>query len=154
MRVHDVTYPRNQIKDIPSRVSHYIDIQLVALSELLPSQRWPPVQRMRVLRRPFVLFPNLDSLVRLASDQSHARQIKSRRHDACFRIQRTRLRNRVFVLEFVTCLPIPEADAAVVAAGEKHVVLVDGESIDDTVVAFEVLHKVTAWAKPLLDLAR
>lgn len=101
-----------------------------------------------------VLLPHLDRLVRLAGDQPHAGEIESGSHDTSFRIQRTRLRNRVLVLESVAGLPVPESDTAVVSAREEHVILVDGNGVDDAVVTFEVLHEIAAWAEPLLDLTR
>jgi hypothetical protein len=55
-------------------------------SELLPSERWSPIQRMRLLGSILVLLPDLDGLVRLSRDQSHSSQIKGRRHNAGFRI--------------------------------------------------------------------
>jgi hypothetical protein len=123
-------------------------------SELLPSKSWPPIQGMRFLSSILILLPDLDGLVRLARDQSHPCQIECRCHDTRLRIQRTGLCDRVFVLEFVPGLPVPECNAAVVATGEENVLLVDGECVDHAVVAFEVLHEIAARAEPLLDLSR
>ena len=107
---------------------------------------------MRILCSILILLPHLDRLVRLARDKSQSTQIESRAHDTRLCIKRTRLRDRIFVLEPVTGLPVPEGHTAVVASGEKDIVFVDGERVDDAVVAFKVLHEVSAWAEPLLDL--
>jgi hypothetical protein len=108
---------------------------------------------MTLLGGILILLPNLDGLVRLATDQAQARAIKGRAHDARLGIQTPGLRGRVQALKAVARLPVPEADAPVIAAGEEDVVFVDGEGVDDGIMAVKVLHEGAFGALPLLDRA-
>lgn len=105
-------------------------------------------------RRVGVRSPNLDGLVSLAHDQAQAGLIKCGAHDASFSIERARLGEGLGGLEAMAGLPIPERDAPVIAATEEDVIFIDGEGVDDGVVAVEVLHEGTLGAFPLLDGAR
>lgn len=122
--------------------------------KLLPPKRRLPVQRMAVFRSILVLSPHLDGLIRLAGNQPQAREIEHGAHDAGLSVKRAGLRDTILVLELVARLPVPEGDAAVVAAAEHDVVLVDAQRVDDAVVPVEVLHEGPVWALPLLDLPR
>lgn len=53
----------------------------------------------------------------------------------------------------MTRLPVPESNTPVVASREEDIVFVDGEGVDDGVVAFEVLHELSFGAEPLFYLA-
>lgn len=109
---------------------------------------------MALRRRCLVLLPDLDRLVGLADDEPQSGAVEGRAHDAGLGVEAAGLGGRVEALEAVAGLPVPEADAAVVAAGEEHIVLVDGERVDNGVVTVEVLHKGPLGTLPLLDAPR
>lgn len=104
-------------------------------------------------RRLLILLPDFDRLVRLSYDQPQPGAVERRAHDARLGIQGAGLGDGVEGLEPVTRLPIPEAHAPVVAAGEQDV-LVGGERVDDGVVALEIAHEGPLGALPLLDAIR
>ena len=122
-----------------------------AFLEFLPMHAGFPLQRMGLGRGLGVLSPHLDGLVSLAADEPQTCLVECRCKDSGLSVQRSRLSRRVEVLVAVSCLPVPEGEGAVVAAGEEDVVLVDGEGVDDSVLAFEVLHEGPLGAFPLLD---
>ena len=55
-------------------------------------------------------------------------------------------------LEVVSRLPVPEVHRAVVRPGHQHSVGVGGETVDDGVVAREVLDELALGTFPLLDV--
>lgn len=97
-----------------------------------------------------ILLPDLDGLIRLPYNQPHAGAVERRAHNAGLGIQGAGLGDGVEGLEPVARLPVPEAHAPVVAAGEEDV-LVEGERVDDGVVAVAVAHEGALGALPLLD---
>ena len=124
---------------------------LILASKFRPPQRRSPIQRMALRRRVLILPPDLNCLICLTHNQPQPCPIKRAAHDARLGVQTARLRRRVQRLEPVARLPVPEADAPVVAAGEEYVVLVHGQAVDDGVLAVEVLHEGPFRAFPLLD---
>ncbi len=100
-----------------------------------------------------IRLPNLDGLIRLSYDQSQTGAVEGRAHDAGLGVQGAGLGDGVEGLEPMARLPVPEAHASVVAAGEQDV-LVDGERVDDGVVAVEIAHEDALGAFPLLDAIR
>lgn len=107
---------------------------------------------MRLLSSILILPPNLNSLIRLASNQPQPAQIKHTTHHARLRIQGPRLRNTILILKPMSRLPIPKRHAPVVPAGEEHVILVHGNGVDDAVVAVEILHEISLGTEPLFYL--
>lgn len=108
---------------------------------------------MRLGRRLLIRLPDLDRLVRLSHDEPQSGAVEGGAHDAGLGVEGAGLGDGVEGLEAVARLPVPEAHAAVVAAGEEDV-LVDGERVDDGVVALEVAHEGALGALPLLDAVR
>ena len=106
---------------------------------------------MTLLRRRLILLPHLDRLIRLSTDEPQPGPIERRTHNPRLGIQTARLRRRIQTLKPMARLPVPEADTAIIAAGEEDVVFIDGEGVDDGVVAVEVLHKGAFGAFPLFD---
>ena len=107
---------------------------------------------MCLRRGRLIRLPNLNCLVRLSNDQTQASAIKGRAHDAGLSVKGARLGDGIEGLVPVARLPVPEAHAPVVAAGEQYV-LVDSERVDDGVVALEVAHERALGTLPLLDAA-
>ena len=108
---------------------------------------------MRLFGGLIIGLPHFDGLVGLTREETETGAIEGRRHDTGLRIQRPRLCHRIHGLEAVARLPVPEAHGAVVATGEHDVVFVDGDGVDDGVVALEVLHEGALGTLPLLDAA-
>ena len=94
----------------------------------------------------------LDGLIRTACDQSSPRNIKRRAEYTRLRLQRTRLRDIIQILERCARVPVPERQCAVVAAREEDTLRVDGEGVDDRVVPAEVEDERPLWTLPLLDI--
>jgi hypothetical protein len=59
--------------------------------KLLTTECGLPLQRMCLLRRIVVLFPDLDALVRFSRDESQPGPVEARAHDTSLGVQRTRL---------------------------------------------------------------
>ena len=95
---------------------------------------------------------HLDGLVRPTRDQPRPRHVERRAEHARLGLERARLRHVVHVLERGARVPVPERERAVVAAGEEDALGVDGERVDDRVVAREVEHERALGALPLLDV--
>ncbi len=106
---------------------------------------------MRLLACILVRLPDLDGLVRFARDETQAGLVEGRAHDAGLCVEGAGLGDGLGGLEAVARLPVPEGDGAVVAAGEEDVVFVDGEGVDDGVVAGEALHEGAFGTLELLD---
>lgn len=107
---------------------------------------------MTQLRRPLVLLPNLDGLVRLARDQPRPRQIELRREDPVLGVQTPRLRHGPRGLEAVSRSVIPKVHGAVVGRAQDDSVVVDGQGVDDGLVAGEVLDETTVGAHPFFEI--
>lgn len=104
---------------------------------------------MRLRRRLRILSPNLNRLIRLPTNQSQSRPIKRRSKDPTLRIQAPRLRSRIQRLIPMTRLPVPKRHGSIIAAGEEDIIFVHGQSVDDGVLSFEILHEGAFGAFPL-----
>ena len=86
---------------------------------------------MRLRRRPLVLLPELDGLVRLGRQKPRPRRVERRGEDAGLGLERPGLRDGLRLLEAVARPPVPKPQAAVVAPRRQHAVVVDGAAVDD-----------------------
>lgn len=77
-----------------------------AALKMPPRKRRLPIDGVRLGRRLIIWFPDLDSLVRLAANETQAGLVKGGAKDAIFGIERTGLSDGVHGLVAVACLPV------------------------------------------------
>lgn len=85
-------------------------------------------------------------------NQPATRLIETRRKDARFSIQTTRLRNVIHSLEWYARLPIEHSHRTVIAARKEDTIVVHVHRVDDCVVACKVVHESSVWTSPFLDV--
>ena len=95
---------------------------------------------------------HLDSLIRATCDQPSPCNVECRAEYTSLSLQRAGLGDIVHILERSARIPVPERERAIVASGEEDALRVDGECIDDRIVAGEVEDERALWTFPLLDV--
>ena len=95
---------------------------------------------------------HLDSLIRATCDQPSPCNVEGRAESPSLSLQRAGLGDIVHILERSARIPVPERERAIVASGEEDALRVDGECIDDRIVAGEVEDERALWTFPLLDV--
>lgn len=102
----------------------------------------------------FVLLVDLDGLVRFGGDEAATRLVEAKGVHAGLAVHGARLDGRLRPLEVVARFPVPEVKRTVVGARHQNTVAVDGQAVDDGVVARQVLDELAVRALPLLDVVR
>jgi len=100
----------------------------------------------------FVFFIELDGLVSFTSNESRSSLIESCSKDSILGLQRTGLDHGLNLLITESTLPVPEIDRPIVCTRCQHVVLVQTQGIDDTVVSAKILHELAFGELPLFDV--
>jgi hypothetical protein len=138
---------QNKVNRASMRATHGINLEAAPLEDLRL-----PVDGVRLLGGGVVLLVDLDRLVRLAGDEPRAGVVELHLENARLRVQRAGLDGRLEPLEVVPGPPVPEEHRPVVRARHHHPVRVDSETVDDCVVAGEVLDELPLGTLPLFDV--
>ena len=91
-------------------------------------------------------------LVSSASNQTCTCLVERRAENTSLGLQRARLWDIIQGLERGARVIIPERQSSVIPSREEHAFRIDGERVDDGVVATEVEHESAFRALPLFDV--
>mmetsp|Transcript_29406 Transcript_29406/g.71014 ORF Transcript_29406/g.71014 Transcript_29406/m.71014 type:complete len:213 (-) Transcript_29406:440-1078(-) len=104
------------------------------------------------LRRPLVLLPDFDRLVRLARHEPRPRQVELGREYPVLGVEAPGLGHGGGRLEAVPGAVIPKVHRAVVRGAEDDAVVVHGEGVDDALVAREIFDEASVGSHPLFEV--
>lgn len=113
---------------------------------------WFPVDWMTFFSSGVVFFVNFDGLVSFCCDESTFGVIEHTGEYSRLAVQRSGLHGCMDPLEVVACPPVPHVDGPVIGSRHQDSVRVNRQSVDDGVVARQVLDEVAVWEHPLLDV--
>ena len=108
-----------------------------------------PVDWMRLFRGFIIFFVNLNCFVSFSSNKPGTTLVKWQSKNSSFTVHGTRLDWSLSPLEVVTGFPIPEVKASIICSRNQNIVLIDSQTINDGIVARQVLNKIAIRALPL-----